>query len=155
MIDGGRHRRWTGQTAFEKDLLKSDSEIRGCATVKMNLNVFRYTAAGATRDEFEDVTVKLMPGVISLSKRVTITPPYEYQNDHLEIRIAMSKRFNGLLLDNTRTRRIRCLRGVRKYLKQALWKAGWQWHDSKRGKLRKNGGRCAGSISRHGHEAGH
>ena len=86
----------------------------------MNLNVFRYTAAGATRDEFEEVTVKLMPGVISLSKRVTITLSYEYQNDHLEIRIAMSKRFNGLLLDNTRTRRICCLRGVRKYLKQAL-----------------------------------
>lgn len=85
--------------AFEqtrKILLKSDDEILGGAAVKMNLNLFRYIAADATRCEFEDVKIKLMPGIASLSKRVTISPPYDYQKDHLEICIAMSKMFNGL-----------------------------------------------------------
>lgn len=48
------------------------------ATVMMNLNLFQYTAAGATRHEFEDVTIKLMPEINSLSKRVTATS-YDYQ----------------------------------------------------------------------------
>jgi hypothetical protein len=50
-------------------LLKSDSEILGGATVKMNLNPFRYKAAGATRHEFEDITIKLVPAISSLSKK--------------------------------------------------------------------------------------
>ena len=77
-------------------MLKSDDEILGGAAVKMNLNLFRYIAADATRCEFEDVKIKLMPGIASLSKRVTISPPYDYQKDHLEICIAMSKMFDGL-----------------------------------------------------------
>ena len=101
MTDGGRHRRchWPSKDSIranEEDLLKSDDEILGGAAVKMNLNLFRYIAADATRCEFEDVKIKLMPGIASLSKRVTISPPYDYQKDHLEICIAMSKMFNGL-----------------------------------------------------------